>query len=38
MKRIKLSKRVSKNMYRKGYSNIKAINIASKPMRGGFSI
>lgn len=38
MKRYSLSKTHSKNYFRSSYDNIKAINIAETPQRGGFRI
>ena len=38
MKRYSLSKNHSKNLFRSSANNVKAINVAMKPMRGGFRI
>lgn len=38
MKRYKISKQHSKNLFQKGYNQVKAINIALKPQRGGYRI
>ena len=38
MKRYKLSNQHSKNLFRSSVNNVKAINIVTKPSRGGISI
>lgn len=38
MKRHKISKRLSKKIFKKGVNKTKVVNIAPKPMRGGFRI
>ena len=38
MKRHKLSKSISKKIFKKDINKTKKVNIAPKPMRGGFRI
>ena len=38
MKRFKLSKNHSQNLFRSSANNVKAINVSLKPMRGGYRI
>lgn len=38
MKRHKLNKRLSKKIFKKGSNKTKVVNVAPKPMRGGFRI
>ena len=38
MKRRKISKKASKKIFRKGANQVKAINNAPPPMRGGFRL
>lgn len=38
MKRHKISKRLSKKIFRKGVNKTKKVNVMPRPMRGGFRI
>ena len=38
MKRHKLNKKLSKKIFKKGANKTKAVNVAPRPMRGGFRI
>lgn len=38
MKRHKISKRLSRKIFKKGRDKTKLVNVAPKPMRGGFRI